>query len=64
MTKERINIELKYLHIMESHLAKRVAKGKPENLKGLTHDFIQLYRTRAKIVELRHERGDEECLTN
>lgn len=64
MTKERINIELKYLRTMEAHLSKRVAKGRPNELKQLTHDFIQLYRTRAKIVELRRERGDKECLTN
>lgn len=61
---KRLNVMIQCLQVTESHLADRVAKGTTNDVKGLQHDFIQLYRTRNKLIELRRERGDEECLTN
>lgn len=58
------DLEIAFLCVTETHLANRVAKGTAANSKALLHDFIQLYRTQARITQLRLERGDSEWLTN
>lgn len=55
---KRLNIMISMLETTESHLAQRVSTGDAAHHRALEHDFIQLYRTRAKLTELRQRRGD------